>query len=158
MVYEIDIQHACSEPIPLSDEQLQAFATLTLSRLCDKAELTLRLVTKEEIQALNRDYRQQNKPTNVLAFMTELPDNVVLDVPFLGDVIICPAVLLDESHEKNVPLVAHWAHIVVHGILHLLGFDHINEDDEVRMQAMEISILTQLGYANPYLTEVNSGE
>jgi len=107
-------------------------------------------VDSEEITYLNHAYRKKNKPTNVLAFPANLPDNIGLDYPLLGDVIICPLVLKQESLSLDKPLTAHWAHIVIHGVLHLLGYDHINEEDADKMQAVEIKLLTQLGFDNPY--------
>ena len=95
-------------------------------------------------------YRKQNKATNVLAFPATYPENVELEYPLLGDVIICPAVLKQESKTLKQPLIAHWAHIVIHGILHLLGYDHIDEEDATVMQAIEIQLLADLGFDNPY--------
>jgi probable rRNA maturation factor len=95
---------------------------------------------------MNHQYRQQNKPTNVLAFPSEIPPQVTLDYPFLGDVIICPAVLHRESMALGKPCEAHWAHIVIHGILHLLGYDHLDDQDACIMQALENKLLVQLGY------------
>lgn len=150
MTYHIDIQHACEELIPVSDDSLSQWAKLALVDHMPSAELTLRLVDSEEITYLNHAYRKKNKPTNVLAFPANLPDNIELDYPLLGDVIICPLVLKQESLSLDKPLTAHWAHIVIHGVLHLLGYDHINEEDADKMQAVEIKLLTQLGFDNPY--------
>ena len=102
---------------------------------------------------LNSTYRKQNKVTNVLAFPSNLPKDIQLDVPLLGDVIICPSVLQAESESLNKPLQAHWAHIVIHGVLHLLGFDHVRDEDAPIMQAQEINILEELGFCNPYKEE-----
>ncbi len=156
--YHIDIQHACDEQPPVSDEILIHWAQKALSTQCDSAEFTLRFVNSEEITHLNHYYRKINKPTNVLAFPSTLPKGVTLDIPLLGDVIICPAVLQQESIALNKPLIAHWALIVIHGLLHLLGFDHIKDDDAVIMQSLEIKLLAELGFDNPYLNEVNEIE
>jgi probable rRNA maturation factor len=150
MTFYIDIQKATEEPIPVTEEQLTSWASLTIEAHQAEAELTLRIVDKEEMTALNGTYRKQPKPTNVLAFPSELPEDVILPCPFLGDVIICPEVLSQESQELKITPEAHWAHIVIHGILHLLGFDHSNEKDTPIMQALEINLLERLGYANPY--------
>lgn len=158
MSYHIDLQHACDEPIPVSDESLRTWAELALLEHMDSAELTLRLVDPTEITDLNHTYRQQNKPTNVLAFPSELPDNIELDYPLLGDVIICPLVLQQESQESGKSLQEHWAHIVIHGVLHLLGYDHIKDSDAGIMQALEVKLLSKLGFANPYQTEGDNVE
>ena len=153
MNYHIDIQHACEDTIPITDETFSEWATLVLSTQRDSAELTLRLVDRDEITQLNDCYRKQNKATNVLAFPANIPDNITLDYPLLGDVIICPHVLQEESISLNKPLIAHWALIVIHGILHLLGYDHIEDNDATIMQALEIKLLAQLGFDNPYQIE-----
>ncbi|HVT62546.1 MAG TPA: rRNA maturation RNase YbeY, partial [Legionellaceae bacterium] len=118
-------------------------------------EITIRLVDPEEITYLNHTYRKKNKPTNVLAFPMNLPDNIHLDCPLLGDVIICPNVLEEESKNEHKTLSAHWAHIVIHGILHLLGFDHIDSKDAHIMEQREIELLAHFGFDNPYLEEDN---
>jgi probable rRNA maturation factor len=102
---------------------------------------------------LNHTYRKQNKTTNVLSFPSDLPESIQLDCPFLGDIIICPEVLLTESQQHNKSLQEHWSLIVIHGVLHLLGYDHIEEDDALTMQGIEIKLLAELNYANPYDTE-----
>lgn len=153
MNYHIDIQHANNEVIPVTDERLTDWAQRCLAKHCDTAELTLRFVDVQEITQLNHLYRQQNKPTNVLAFTANIPEGVTLDFPLLGDVIICPAVLAEESIAQKKPLIAHWALIVIHGVLHLLGYDHIEDPDTERMQALEIELLLQLGFENPYQLE-----
>ena len=156
--YHIDIQHACEEKIPVTDDTLISWAQHTLATQLDSAELTLRLVDLEEITHLNHYYRKQNKPTNVLAFPANLPSGITLDYPLLGDIIICPAVLQQESLALNKPLIAHWALIVIHGVLHLLGYDHIEDDEAVVMQTLEIKLLAESGFDNPYLDEGNEIE
>lgn len=150
MNYHIDIQHASDEKLPITDEDLRTWATLALAPYRETAELTLRLVDTTEITHLNHVYRKQNKTTNVLSFPSTYPEDVVLEFPLLGDVIICPAVIKSESSTLDKPLMAHWAHIVIHGVLHLLGYDHIKEEDAVVMQAIEVELLAVLGFDNPY--------
>jgi len=150
MNYLIDIQHACQEPPPIADKTLTHWVTQTLKSQITKAELTLRFVDIDEMTKLNFTYRNQNNPTNVLAFEASHPNNIPLDFPLLGDVIICPAVLLNESQSLQTPLDAHWAHIVIHGVLHLLGYDHIIESDAIKMRALEVNLLSQLDFDNPY--------
>lgn len=153
---ELDIQHATSSPIPFSDEKLVCWVEAALKEITDPSELTLRLVDADEIQSLNATYRNKNKPTNVLAFPANLPEDVSKTCPLLGDIIVCPWVLEQESQNDAIPLEAHWAHIVIHGVLHLLGYDHIEVQDEQVMQAREIEILATLGFANPYLYKEES--
>lgn len=153
MSYLIDIQIACDDPLPVPKEALISWAELTLTEHFPAAEITLRLTTSAEITLLNQQYRQQSKPTNVLAFPSQLPPEITLDYPFLGDIIICPSVLVTESVEQKKPLTAHWAHIVIHGILHLLGFDHQEDKETYLMQAYEIKLLEKLGFSNPYFEE-----
>ena len=150
MNYSIDIQQACLEDIPVSHDVLTNWAIQTLTPLINTAELTLRFVDRQEITHLNHQYRKMNKATNVLAFPASYPEEIELDVPLLGDVVICPEILLEESQSLNKPLIAHWAHIVIHGILHLLGYDHIDENDAKIMQALEIQLLERLGFDDPY--------
>lgn len=150
MNYSIDIQTACEEIIPVSKKTLKQWIKIVLPMHKPRAALTLRLVSVAEMQTLNATYRKQDKPTNVLAFPAQVPPSVRLRYPLLGDLIVCPAVLMEESRNKHIPLIAHWAHIIIHGVLHLLGFDHQATEDTARMQAEEIRLLANLHFANPY--------
>lgn len=150
MSYHIDIQNVSEQVPPVTDAVLRRWATLALQPYRHSAELTLRLVDTHEITQLNQLYRKMNHPTNVLAFPANYPSHIELKCPLLGDVIICPDVLNAESIEQNKPLTAHWAHIVIHGVLHLLGYDHIKDDETIIMQAIEIKLLATLGFDNPY--------
>ena len=154
----LDIQHACEKKIPVSDETLTRWVQLVLPPNQQTTELTLRFVEQDEITDLNRTYRKQNKATNVLSFPSNLPSEIMLEHPFLGDIIICPAVLEEESVTLDRPLIAHWAHIVIHGVLHLLGYDHMEEQDTALMQSLEIKVLAELGFDNPYAIEDHSIE
>lgn len=118
--------------------------------------LDIRVVSETESQALNRDYRGKDKPTNVLSFPAELPPELIaeLDEVPLGDLAICAEVVAREALEQGKPLLAHWAHMTVHGVLHLLGHDHIEEADAARMEPLEIAILAELGWDNPYDDEI----
>ena len=153
MNYYIDIQHASKQTPPVTDELLRSWAMLALAPYRDRAELTLRIVDEEEITHLNNSYRQKNQPTNVLAFPSSYPDDIELEYPLLGDVIICPSVLKQESLSLEKPITAHWAHIVIHGILHLLGYDHIKDEDASMMQSIETQLVTSLGFDDPYGTQ-----
>ncbi|MCW8407612.1 rRNA maturation RNase YbeY [Legionella sp. PATHC035] len=153
MSYYIDIQNATDESLPVSEDELMRLAHLALRDNQKEAELTIRLVTPEEMIYLNHTYRKQNKTTNVLSFPSALPPEIQLECPLLGDVVICPQVLVEESKQLNKTLEAHWALILIHGILHLLGYDHIKDDEATIMQAIEIKLLAELGFPNPYDAE-----
>jgi probable rRNA maturation factor len=144
---DLDLQIASdAEGIP-SSEEFQRWVEAALVDH-DGAELTVRIVDEDEITDLNRTYRNKDKPTNVLSFPFEVPPGV--EIPLLGDIIICAKVVQDEANEQGKPLQAHWAHMVIHGCLHLLGHDHITEDEAELMEGLEISLLAALGYTNPY--------
>lgn len=115
------------------------------------AELTIRIVEATESAALNERYRGKTGPTNVLSFPFSAPPGLPADVVLpLGDLVICAEVVAREAREQGKPLMHHWAHIVVHGVLHLLGYDHVIESQAHEMEALEIAILQQLDIANPY--------
>ncbi len=150
-MHQIDIQVATQARLPFTKIKIKKWANIALSEKKSACEVTLRFVEIEEIRALNNSYRKKDQPTNVLAFPSVALPIAVLDVPFLGDVLICPEVLAQEALYQQKTLEAHWAHIILHGLLHLLGYDHINEDDETIMQHLEIRYLASLDIANPYL-------
>ncbi len=112
------------------------------------AELAIRIVDAEEGRALNRDYRGKDYATNVLSFPVELPPGVVL--PLIGDLAICAPVVLREATEQGKLPRDHWAHLTIHGVLHLLGHDHIEDAEAEAMEALETRILAGLGIADPY--------
>lgn len=155
MTYYIDVQNASTQTIPLSENELIMMAERALKGHQEHAELTIRLVDAEEMIYLNNTYRKQNKTTNVLAFPCSLPEGIDLECPLLGDVIICPEVLLTESESLHKSLKEHWSLIIIHGVLHLLGYDHIKDEDAEVMQQLEIKLLSELGYTNPYEIEGN---
>jgi len=108
------------------------------------AELAVRVVAEDEGRALNRDYRGKDYATNVLTFVYD-------DAPVLaGDIVLCAPVVSREAHEQGKPAEAHYAHLVVHGVLHLQGYDHENDADAQAMEALETEILNKLGYDDPY--------
>lgn len=116
----------------------------------ENIELTLRIVDEAESAALNHQYRNKAYATNVLSFTYDIPVEVEIDL--LGDLVICAPVVQREAAEQGKPEQAHWAHMIIHGLLHLLGFDHINDADAKIMEEHEISILAQLEFPNPYET------
>jgi probable rRNA maturation factor len=114
-------------------------------------ELGVRVVGPTESRRLNSHYRGKDKPTNVLSFPApEIPGTPPSAARPLGDLVICPQVLRSEAREQKKTLRAHWAHLVVHGTLHLIGYDHERDADATRMERREITVLRRLGFANPY--------
>jgi probable rRNA maturation factor len=117
------------------------------------AELVIRLVDEEESAELNETYRQKQGPTNVLSFPFEMPEELPSDAisdDILGDLVICAPVVAKEAKEQGKSVLSHWAHMVIHGCLHLQGYDHVNEDDALVMEAIEIDLLSSIGINNPY--------
>ena len=122
--------------------------------LCDDRVVTsVQIVSKDEMRELNNTWRGKDRPTNVLSFPMQSPDEV--DLKILGDLALCADVINTEAIEQHKPAQAHWAHMVVHGMLHLQGYDHIDEHQAEEMEALEIRILDQLGFDNPYLENVS---
>lgn len=111
-------------------------------------EVLVRIVTIDAIQKLNATYRHKDYATNVLSFPFQAPNGI--EAPFLGDIIICHHVLKTEAVTQNKPLLDHYAHMLVHGFLHLYGYDHLKQNDASVMENLEINILQQLNIANPY--------
>lgn len=141
---QIALEHS---PLP-SQAEFETWVRVALGQTMDEAELTIRLVDIAESQALNATYRGKDKPTNVLSFPFEAPPG--MDLPLLGDLVICVAVVEQEAIEQNKPLQAHWAHMVIHGCLHLLGYDHIIDDEAEEMESLETQLIEGLGFSNPY--------
>ena len=117
----------------------------------EEYELTIRIVAKDEIQSLNKTYRHQDKATNVLSFPfeapSELPDHV--HIPLLGDIVICHDIVVEEAQQQHKTLLEHWAHMVIHGVLHLQGYDHIENSEAETMETLEVQIMQQLNMAKP---------
>ena len=128
-------------------ELLQAWATVAYLNKTD-AVASMMVTTSEEIQQLNKQYRHKDMPTNVLSFPMELPEE--LGIHFLGDIALCASVIKTEAEQQSKTAQFHWAHMVVHGMLHLQGYDHIENAEAEEMEQLEISILNKLGFENPY--------
>lgn len=151
MAITLDLQLASNAANLPTQAQIQQWLDAAILPFQLDAEVTVRIVDNDESQQLNHNYRGKAKPTNVLSFPFQCPPGI--ELPLLGDLVICAPVVAQEAAEQNKTLTAHWAHMVVHGGLHLLGFDHINDDDAAQMEAEEVTILQQLGFTNPYLLD-----
>jgi len=152
----VDMQIASGHKELPSQEQLTLWAQTALKGLKDEAELSIRLVDESESQQLNLEYRGKDKPTNVLSFPFEIPEALQgLDEVghLIGDLIICTQVVENEAKQQNKPLMHHWAHMVVHGCLHLLGYDHITDEEAQVMENLERDILSKLDISDPYLLD-----
>ena len=148
MPVEVQVASA-AERLPASGE-IQQWADAALEELADEAEppdLCIRLVDAEESRSLNDRYRGQDKPTNVLSFPADV---AIPGERLLGDLVICVPVVVDEAQSQRKPMVDHFAHMVVHGVLHLLGHDHIEPASAAQMEALEVAILGRLGVPDPY--------
>ncbi|WP_394130483.1 rRNA maturation RNase YbeY [Shewanella maritima] len=144
----LDLQIATEHAALPSQQDFELWARTAIGNGMDEAELTIRLVDDAESQQLNHSYRGKDKPTNVLSFPFESPPEV--ELPLLGDLIICVNVVQKEAIEQNKPLQAHWAHMVIHGCLHLLGYDHIIDEEAEEMESLETQLIQGLGYDTPY--------
>jgi len=114
----------------------------------EPTEVTIRIVNESEMQALNCQYRGKDKPTNVLSFPFEAPAGI--DISLAGDLVICAPIVAQEAREQYKDTLAHWAHMVIHGMLHLQSYDHIDDNEAEEMEGLEIRLLAQIGIANPY--------
>lgn len=148
---ELDLQRASTAPGP-SDDEFRQWCELALRQRSADSEMTVRLVDEAEGRELNLTYRHKDYATNVLSFPADVPDDM-LDIPLLGDLVICVPVVEREAAEQGKALDAHWAHLVMHGCLHLLGYDHIDDDEAEEMEALERELLAQLGHPDPYAAD-----
>ncbi|MCP8685988.1 rRNA maturation RNase YbeY [Marinobacterium sedimentorum] len=144
----IEVQRASEAADIPGDEEFQTWVEAALNGRFDGGELCIRVVDSHESQALNLQYRGKDKPTNVLSFPFEVPEGIELDL--LGDLVICAQVVAREAAEQQKPLLDHWAHLVIHGTLHLLGYDHIKDEDAEEMEALERQLLADLSIPDPY--------
>lgn len=164
MIIQIDRQIALDDTqdtsdIPTSEQMNQwAQAALSLADFNQDCAFTARFVTNDEIQDLNNSYRHKDMPTNILSFPyempTDLPPEALADANedgvYLGDLVIAMDVVRKEALEQQKTLTEHCTHLIVHGCLHLLGYDHIEDDEAQVMEGLEIKVLAKLGYRNPY--------
>ena len=145
---DIDVADGLASAHYVPDEdKLRAWAQSACLR-DERFEASLKIVDSDESRQLNSDYRDTDKPTNVLSFPMQLPEEI--EPRLLGDLAVCAEVVAQEAAEQSKTEEAHWAHMIVHGMLHLQGYDHIDEPEAEEMESLEIDILGKLGFPNPY--------
>ena len=158
-MFLIDYQIAVADTAGLPDEDdIVRYAETAARGIRDKeAGMTVRIVEEEESQDLNSSFRKVNRPTNVLSFPAEVPEELPPELieelhcgTYLGDLVICKSVVEREAREQHKTPAEHWAHMVVHGTLHLLGFDHITDEEARVMESRETAVLQELGFPDPY--------
>lgn len=149
MLVDLDLQIAVEdrEQLP-SEEEINQWLSSAVATQKDEAEVTVRIVEEQESHELNLQYRGKDKSTNVLTFPFDMPAEI--ELPLLGDLVICKDVVEREAHEQGKPLKAHWAHMLIHGGLHLLGYDHIDDDEAEEMESLEVQLMLSLGFNDPY--------
>ena len=148
VILELSVSYALPRKGLPSSQSFRRWAEAALEKKVRRADLAIRVVAEREGRALNRHYRGKDYATNVLSFPAELPEGVKL--PVLGDIVICAPVVSREAHQQGKEVLAHYAHLTVHGVLHLLGWDHENKREAEAMEALERQILDSLGYNDPY--------
>ena len=165
---EIELQNPYGFDTVPDNVDLQIWSNIALQTSNGEADessvsLVIRVVDEDEGIELNHTYRNKKSATNVLSFPYEVPDYAV-DIPelqdaysqqYLGDLVLCEKVVIAEAKAQNKTLKQHWAHLIIHGVLHLQGYDHINDDEAFTMESLEIEILKSLGFDNPYLDTIN---
>lgn len=144
----VHVQYATERKGVPSVAELRRWAYAALAGRVERGELVVRIVGEAESAELNHDYRGKSGPTNVLSFPFEPPPGI--PSPVLGDLIICAPVVRKEAREQGKSARAHWAHMVIHGCLHLLGYDHQHDEEAEQMEALEVAVLEQLGIGDPY--------
>ncbi len=149
MTIDVDIQYATDHSDLPATDKIQKWVRAALHDLADNAELTVRIVDEAESTQLNEQWRKSSGPTNVLSFPYDGEEKYAPGL--LGDIVICAPVIFREANDQGKSPDAHWAHMLIHGILHLLDYEHAEPKDADKMEALEIKILKELGYADPYI-------
>jgi len=148
MELTLDLQNESLEPNLPDSKSFHQWVSIALSKRAIDTEVSIRLVDEDESQSLNKTYRSMDKPTNVLSFpVINIPG---MPMQHIGDLVICVDVVLKEAQEQEKTNLAHFAHMTIHGILHLLGYDHLNDEEAEEMESLEIALLKKLDYTNPY--------
>jgi probable rRNA maturation factor len=150
---ELEIQRATISKKTPDDEQFQHWINAVPAKPDHISEITIRIVDEEEARRVNRDFRNKDYATNVLSFRADLPENLPAEIRQcqLGDILICAPVVVRESLEQQRPEADHWAHLTIHGVLHLLGHDHEQPGEAAVMESLETEILQKLGVSDPYM-------
>jgi len=148
MNLSIDIQKVCASEDSPDEDSIKRWVSAAIRDERDECELSIRIVDEQESADFNQRYRGKSGATNVLSF----PFDAVTPepLPILGDLVICAPVLVREAAEQQKTITAHWAHIVIHGVLHLLGYDHIEDQDAEQMESLETEIMLVLDFPPPY--------
>lgn len=149
-MYQIIIQRTVDKTLTPPSSLLRKWAKKALSQQIESAEITIRIVDKQEMSELNSKYRHKEGPTNVLSFPFAISEEVDIDISILGDIIICAEIVNQEALDQGKSKEAHWAHMIVHGVFHLFGFDHETDHEAAVMESLEIKTLKTLGFADPY--------
>ena len=144
----IEIQTVYQSEGQPDEQHIQCWVDAALADYEPDTEIVVRIVDEQESAELNQQYCHKSGPTNILSFPVDVPDGIELDL--LGDLVICAPVLEKEAQEQHKILADHWAHIIIHGVLHLLGYDHVDEAEAELMESKEIAILNTLNILNPY--------
>ena len=154
MNISVDLQIACQVDSVPQEAEVQAWLEQALqtgnpnaSKRCD---VSVRIVDEDESRQLNKQYRQQNRATNVLAFPAEVVGVPKDEAELLGDLVICGPLVEQEAEEQGKSPASHWGHLLIHGMLHLLGYDHETESQAAEMETMERKILADRGFEDPY--------
>jgi probable rRNA maturation factor len=152
MQAELEIRRATTSLNTPDDNQFQLWINAIDVRQDKSFALSIRIVEEPEARQFNREYRNRDYATNILSFPVELPEGLPVEVrqSLLGDLLICAPVVAREAREQKRPEADHWAHLTVHGILHLLGYDHEQDEAAIVMESLEIKILNKLGISDPY--------
>ena len=149
----LDIQIVSQSKQLPDQEQFQYWVDAVLKDESQDSELVIRIVDEAEMIQFNDQYRDKKGPTNILSFPFEIPEGV--DSNLLGDILVCAPVVEKEAKQQHKELDNHWAHMIVHGVLHLLGYDHVGDQDAEEMEALEIKILKKIKIRNPYEEKSN---
>ena len=149
----LDIQIISQSKQLPEQEQFQNWVDAVLNDESQDAEFVIRIVDEAEMIQFNEQYRDKKGSTNILSFPFEAPEGI--DSHLLGDMLVCAPVVEKEAQQQNKELNHHWAHMIVHGVLHLLGYDHVDDQDAEEMEALEIKILKKIKIKNPYEEKSN---
>lgn len=155
--FHIHIQRQVDAVDIPDDQQLQQWAEHALREFVSNADIGIRIVDNDESASLNQQYRKKTGPTNILSFPYDLSNLPEVGNCLHGDLVICAPLVAQEAAEQHKMLDAHWAHLITHGVLHLLGYDHIEDVDAEEMETLEIELLADLNYPNPY-EDINPDE